>query len=157
MKKIALFAASVFLIAIQSTYGAQHAIAGQGTAGTAGGDPRQLVSMPAESRQLMRREMLDHLAALNEIMGHIAANQLAAAAEVAETRMGKSSMGKHRATGMGPGRFMPPEMRSIGWSMHQSATELAQAAMEDDLKATNMALTKVTAACVACHFSFRTR
>ena len=120
-------------------------------------DPRQLVSMPDETRELMRKDMIDHLSALNEIIGLLAENNLDAVAEVSETRMGKRSMGKHRATGMGPGRFMPPEMRNIGWSMHESATGLSQAAREGNLKEAYSALQKVTASCVACHFSYRTR
>ena len=59
--------------------------------------------MPDKARQLMRDDMLDHLSALNEIIGYPGENNLDAAAEVAATRTGNSSMGKHRATGMGPG------------------------------------------------------
>lgn len=120
-------------------------------------DQRKLVSMPDQARQLMRIDMLDHMAALNEIIAHLATNNLSAAAEVAEKRMGKSSMGKHRATGMGPGRFMPPEMRSIGWGMHESASEFARIAKQGDQKKAYSALQKVSTACVACHYTYRTR
>ena len=120
-------------------------------------DPRQLVSMPARARGFMRDEMLEHMAAVNAIIGYLAANDLEAVAEVAESKMGKSSMGKHRGTGMGPGRFMPLEMRNIGWGMHESASELARVAKEGDLKAAYAALQKVTSACVACHYSYRTQ
>lgn len=120
-------------------------------------DPRQLVTMPAEARELMRTDMLDHLAALNSIIGLLAENDLQSVAEVAETRMGKSSMGKHRASGMGPGRFMTLEMRNIGWGMHEAASELAQAAEKNDSKGAWSALQRVTGACVACHNSYRTR
>jgi len=71
------------------------------------GDQCQLVSMPEQARELMQQYMLEHLSALTEILGYLAESNPDAAAEVAEIRMGKSSMGKHRATGMGPGRFMP--------------------------------------------------
>ena len=77
---------------------------------TSANDPRQLVTMPEESRQIMQQDMIDHLAALNEIIAHLANENFDAAAETAETRMGRSSMGKHRGTGKGPGRFMPPSM-----------------------------------------------
>ena len=113
--------------------------------------------MPDQARQLMRKDMLDHLSTLNEIVGYLADNNLDAAAEVAETRMGKSSMGKHRATGMGPGRFMPLAMRKLGWGMHESASEFSQVAKEGDLKGAYGALQKVTSSCVACHYSYRTR
>ena len=120
-------------------------------------DPRQLIEMPVESQQLMRDDMKDHLAALNEIIGYLAENNLKTAAEIAETRMGRSSMGKHRGTGMGPGRFMTPEMRNIGWGMHDAVTEFAQVAKAGDIKKAYSALQKITAACVACHYSYRTR
>ena len=121
------------------------------------GDPRQFVSMPKQIRELMRKEMLDHLSALNVIIGFMASNNYEAAADVAESRMGKSTMGKNRATGMGPGRYMPLEMRNIGWSMHDAASELSIAARKGDIKGAYSALEKVTNACVACHYNYRTR
>lgn len=120
-------------------------------------DTRQLVSMPDEARQLMREDMLDHLSAVSEIIGLLAAGNLASAADVAEKRMGRSSMGKHRGTGMGPGRYMPQEMRSIGWGMHEAASDLADAARDGDAAGAQAALQQVTSACVACHYGFRTR
>ena len=125
--------------------------------GMPNGDPRQLISIPEESRELMRQDMLDHLSALNEIIGYLAANDLDAAADVAETRLGRSSMGKHSGTGMGPGRFMPDEMRSLGWGMHDAASEFSQIAKQGDVKNTYSALQKVTSSCIACHYSYRTR
>lgn len=120
-------------------------------------DTRQLVSMPEQARKLMRKDMLDHLSALNEIIGYLVSNNLDAAADVAETRMGRSSMGKHRGTGMGPGRFMPLEMRNLGWGMHDAATEFSRIAKHGNLKSAYSALQKVTSSCVACHYSYRTR
>ncbi len=122
-----------------------------------GGDPRQLVLMPDQARELMRKDMLDHLSALNEIIGYLAANDLGKAADVAETRMGRSSMGKHRGTGMGPGRFMPLEMRNIGWGMHDAATVFSKIAKQGDSKSAYSALQGITSSCVACHYSYRTR
>jgi len=124
---------------------------------SSGGDARQLVSMPDQARELMRKDMLDHLSALNEIIGYLVSNDLDTAADVAETRMGRSSMGKHRGTGMGPGRFMPLEMRNLGWGMHDAATEFSKIAKKGDLKSAYSAFQKVTSSCVACHFSYRTR
>lgn len=158
MMRIApLFASIMLLFALQSAHSAEADGEVQSETNSPDSDHRQLVSMPDETIQLMRKDMLDHLSALNEIIGLLAGNNLEAAADVAETRMGKSSMGKHRATGMGPGRYMPLEMRNIGWGMHESATELSQAAREGDLKGAYSALQKVTTSCVACHYSYRTR
>ena len=146
-KYVALSMTMLFLLSPLSTYGEEKV----------GSDPRQLVTMPEQSRQIMQQDMIDHLAALNEIIAHLANGDLEAAAETAETRMGRSSMGKHRGTGMGPGRFMPPAMRSLGMGMHEAASELARLAQEDDSKGAYTALQKVTGACVACHYSYRTR
>jgi hypothetical protein len=157
IKTVTLLASIILLFTFQSAHSAEAAGETQSATISPDSDHRQLVSMPDETIQLMRQDMLDHLSALNEIIGLLAENNLDAAAGVAETRMGKSSMGKHRATGMGPGRFMPLEMRNIGLGMHESATELSQAAREGNIKGTYSALQKVTASCVACHYSYRTR
>jgi len=97
-------------------------------------DQRQLVAMPKLPRALMRTDMQDHLVALNEIFVYLAENNLAAAAETAEKRLGNSSMGKHAmmARSQGPGRFMPDAMRQMGWDMHAAASGFAQVAKEGD-------------------------
>jgi len=122
---------------------------------SASDDKRQLVSMPEQAQQFLRTDMLDHMSALNEIIGYLAENKLDDLAKVAESRMGRSSMGKHRGTGMGPGRFMPDAMRQIGWGMHDAATELSEKATKGDVKGVYTALQKVTGSCVACHYSYR--
>jgi hypothetical protein len=156
MRTVTVFASITLLFTLQSANSAE-TVGETRSEITPDIDHRQLVAMPDEASQLMRKDMLDHLSALNEIIALLVENNLDAAADVAETRMGKSSMGKHRATGMGPGRFMPLEMRNIGWGMHESATELSQAAREGNLKGAYSALQKVTSSCVACHYSYRTR
>ena len=147
----------VLLFATQATHGEEAINKTQDAGNSSGGDVRQLVSMPDQAREFMRKDMLDHLSALNEIIGYLASNNLDAASDVAETRLGRSSMGKHRGTGMGPGRFMPLEMRNLGWGMHDAASEFSQIAKQGDLKNAYSALQKVTGSCVACHYSYRTR
>lgn len=120
-------------------------------------DHRQLVEMPPQAQRLMQADMLDHMAALNQIIGLLAAGDLEQAGEVAETRMGRSSMGKHRGTGMGPGRFMPDAMRRIGWGMHDAASEFAEVAKQGDAQAAWRSLQNITNSCVACHYSYRTQ
>jgi hypothetical protein len=122
-------------------------------------DHRQLVTMPELPRSLMRTDMQDHLVALNEIFGYLAENNLDAAAETAEKRLGNSAMGKHAAVarGQGPGRFMPDAMRQMGWGMHAAASEFAEVAKGGDAAKTYTALQKVMASCVACHMAYRTR
>lgn len=120
-------------------------------------DLRQLVTMPAQAQALMRQDMLDHLAVMTELMGLLAENKWAEAGNLVETRMGKSTMGKHRGTGMGPGMFMPPEMHSLGINMHIAASEFAELAKKGDHKAAYLALQKVNGQCVACHYTYRIR
>ena len=156
-RKISLLLTTFLLFVCYSTHGEEAAIDSQRADESSGSDQRRLISMPDQARQVMREHMLDHLAALNEIIAHLAASEFDAAAQVAEERLGWSSMGKHRGTGMGPGRFMPSEMRNIGRGMHESASEFSRIAKEGDPKSAYAALQKVTAACVACHYSYRTR
>jgi hypothetical protein len=156
-KIVSVIATTVLLFAFHSAHSEESASDSQDAGKSPDSDLRHLASMPDEARRLMREDMLDHLAALDEIIGYLAENNLAAAADVAETRMGKSSMGKHRGTGMGPGRFMPLEMRELGRGMHESATEFSLMAKKGDLKSAYNALQKVTGSCVACHYSYRTR
>ena len=148
---------SLLLFASQAVHSEEAINKAQDIESSSGGDARQLVSMPDQARELMRKDMLDHLSALNEIIGYLASNNLDTAADVAETRMGRSSMGKHRGTGMGPGRFMPLEMRNLGWGMHDAATEFSKIAKQGDSKNAYSAFQKVTSSCVACHYSYRTR
>ena len=148
---------SLLLFVSLAAHGEEAANVTQGEESSPAGDSRQLVSMPDQARELMREDMLDHLSAINELIGYLASGNLDAAADVAETRLGRSSMGKHRSTGMGPGRFMPLEMRNLGWSMHDAATEFSKVAKQGDLKNAYSAFQKVTSACVACHYSYRTR
>ena len=158
MQKIfSLFALLSLLLISNTSYSEELASEKQSTNEPTASDHRQLVSMPEQTRQLMREDMLNHLVTMNEILGYLAESNFSAASEVAETKMGKSSMGKHRGTGMGPGRFMPLEMRNIGWGMHDAATEFSKIAKEGDLKSAYRALQNVTASCVECHYSYRTR
>lgn len=129
----------------------------QDVADSVTGDMRKLVVMPDASREFMRQQMLTNLMALNEIIGYLAENNLDAAAEVAETQMGRSTMGKYQGTGMGPSRYMPIGMRNIAFGMHDAATEFSNVAKQGDVKHAYAALQKVSNSCVACHYSYRTR
>lgn len=122
-----------------------------------GGDSRLFVEMPAEAQQLMRQDMLSHLATLDAIVAALAGNDLKTAADQAEQQLGRASMGKHRATGMGPGRFMPLEMRNLAWSMHDAADDFAVEARKGDMQSALTALRKITSSCVSCHAVYRTR
>jgi len=120
-------------------------------------DFRTLVEMPDKARQILHEDMLDHLAVLNEINRYLAENNLRSAAEVAETGMGRSLLAKYQDEDIRPGRYMPKEMRKIGWELHNAATEFARVARQGNLQKTMVAYHRITGTCVACHYSYRIR
>ena len=104
-------------------------------------------------------EMLGNLVALNEVLSLLAAGKVREAGEAAETRLGLSAMGKHRDKPFDarPGPHMPPAMHGIGMDGHKAASEFAAAAKTGDRDKALALLPNLTAACVGCHFSYRTR
>lgn len=118
-------------------------------------DSRQLVELPEMMQQHMMSNMRDHLLTINEILINLASGQLDQAAEVAESRLGMSSLDSHGASHMA--KFMPKGMRQAGTSMHRAASRFAQKAQEGDVLPAYKSLSEVTSACVACHSGYRIR
>ena len=120
-------------------------------------DSRVAVDMPAMMRSHMLANMRDHLLSLHEIQSVLAAGNYDAAADIAEKRLGMSSLQSHGASHMAG--FMPKGMQEAGTAMHQSASRFAVVAQETavtrDLPRALDALGKVTASCVACHAGYR--
>jgi hypothetical protein len=133
------------------------------TVGSAGpalaDDARQLARLPPPAQEALRQEMLDNLLAVNEILSLMGAGKVREAGDVAESRLGRSAMGKHRDKPFEarPGPHMPPAMHGIGMDGHQAASEFAAVARTGDRDKALALLPNLTTACVACHFSFRTR
>ena len=122
-------------------------------------DTRQLAPLPAAAQESLRQEMLDNLVAVNEVLSLMAAGKVKEAGEVAERELGLSAMGKHRSKPFDarPGPHMPPAMHGIGMDGHKAASEFAAAAKTGDRDKALALLPNLTAACVGCHFSYRTR
>jgi len=122
-------------------------------------DARQLVRLPPPAQEALRQEMLDNLLTVNEILSLVAAGKVREAGDVAESKLGRSAMGKHRDKPFEarPGPHMPPAMHGIGMDGHQAASEFAAAARTGDRDKALALLPNLTTACVACHFSYRTR
>lgn len=118
-------------------------------------DSRQLVQFPEIMQQHMLANMRDHLAAINEILEEMARDRLEEAAEVAESRLGMSSLESHGAIHMA--RFMPEGMRYAGNEMHRAASRFALKAQEGDAMAAYSEMSEITSACVACHSAYRIR
>jgi len=91
-------------------------------------DARQSVSMPEMMQTHMRANMRDHLLAISEIQTALAAGQYDVAAEIAELRLGMSSLDAHGARHMAG--FMPDGMQTIGTAMHHAASRFAATAQE---------------------------
>jgi len=107
--------------------------------------------------QHMLSNMRDHLAAITEILRALGEGEFRRASEVAEGRIGLSSLDAHGASHMAP--YMPKAMQDIGTQMHRAASRFALVAQEagadgNSAKAIS-ALSKVTEQCVACHAAYR--
>ncbi len=122
---------------------------------TAAADDRELVELPEMMATHMLANMRDHLATINAIMGHLARQEPEQAADVAEQRLGMSSLELHGAAHMAP--FMPAPMRDAGTAMHRAASHFAQVVVEGDMTRSLAALEELTGTCVACHRAYRIR
>ena len=118
-------------------------------------DTRVLVELPEMMQQHMLSNMRDHLAAINEILVYLGNDELDKAAEIAEYRLGMSSLGSHGASHMA--RFMPEGMRQAGTAMHKAASRFALKAQEGEPLAAYKVLSEITAACVACHSGYKVK
>jgi hypothetical protein len=121
------------------------------------GDTRELVKMPAPMAQHLLNNMRDHLLAIAEIQRSIGSGDFQNAADIAEKRIGLSSLASHDASHMAP--FMPKAMQDIGTQMHRAASQFGLVAQEAGADGNAMravaALSKVTEQCVACHAAYR--
>ena len=124
-----------------------------GYASAAKVDAREIVPLPDMMRQHMLGNMRDHLAALHDILSALAQGELDGAGDVAEQRIGMSSLLAHGASSMAP--HMPKGMHAIGTEMHRAASRFAVVASEGDLQQALAGLAQVTQQCVACHAAYR--
>ncbi|MBI2310946.1 MAG: DUF3156 family protein [Betaproteobacteria bacterium] len=122
-----------------------------------GRETRQAVRLPARLREDTLRNMRDHLLAISEIQEHLSKLHFDQAAEIAEKRLGMSSLTAHGAHEVA--KHMPRGMQDAGSAMHHSASRFAlavqEAAIDRDLARALAALNQVTQSCVACHARYR--
>jgi cytochrome c556 len=122
-------------------------------------DARQKVEMPPMMQEHMLNNMRDHLHALQEIQAALAKSDFDKAADIAERRIGMSSLETHGAAHMAP--YMPKPMQDIGMQMHRAASRFSRTAQDAVVKA-DMAIvlgdfSTLLRQCVACHDSYRLR
>jgi len=122
-------------------------------------DARQKIEMPPMMQEHMLNNMRDHLRALQEIQAALAKSDFDKAADIAEQRIGMSSLETHGAAHMAP--YMPKPMQDIGTQMHRAASRFSRTAQEAVVKG-NMApvlddFSTLLRQCIACHDSYRLR
>lgn len=121
---------------------------------------REIVKFPPQMQQHFLSGMRDHLLAVSQIQRALAEGRFDKAGEIAGSRLGMnapSSMackpGMEHMNEMA--RLMPDGMRKAGRRMHHAADQFAHDVQQHDLRAAVASLASVTAACVACHASYR--
>ena len=141
-------------------------------------DPRQVVEMPPEMKQMFLKNMRGHMESLDKIIAALAVEDLSGAADIAENSMGvghgkkrqcddankeehqhghSAHKGEKEHKGKGFGQFMPTEMKSMGMGLHTAANEFATVARQGNMGEAYKALRQVSASCVACHKAFRVK
>ena len=129
-------------------------VSGFASSASAEDDKRVYVEMPGMMQEHQLGNMRDHLMAINEILEEMGKGELDKAADIAEARLGMSSLGLHGASHIA--KVIPKDMGAIGTSMHKAASRFALKAQEGDALPAYKALQEVTAACVACHAGYKT-
>lgn len=120
-------------------------------------DTRVPVAFPAPLREHTLANMRDHLTVLAEIQSHLAGGAFDQAAEIAEARLGMSSLALHEAHEVA--KYMPAGMQSAGTAMHQAASRFAivakDASVTGDTRRALASLAELSTTCVACHAGYR--
>ncbi|MEW6120673.1 MAG: hypothetical protein AB1593_11360 [Pseudomonadota bacterium] len=120
-------------------------------------DGREPVEFPPRLKEETLANMRDHLLAIQEITALLADKRFDTAADVAEIRLGMTSLQRHGAHEVA--QYMPSGMRQIGHGMHQAASRFATAAKDagvtGDTGAALRALATMQSGCVACHAAYR--
>ena len=150
LASLAAVAGAELLSASCATTGEQHVHA-------AIEDARAEVAFPGRLREHTLANMRDHLLTLQRIQDAVARGDFDAASQLAESRLGLSSLEAHGAHDVA--KFMPQGMQEIGTGMHRAASRFAieatNAGVTGDVRVAIGALSSVTAQCVACHAAYR--
>ena len=111
-----------------------------------------MVELPVPMRQHMLGNMRDHLQAISAIEDALATGAFDRAGQIAEQRLGLSSLAAHGAEHMAP--YMPKEMQGLGTGMHRAASRFAlvvqETSADGDLKKAIGSLAAVMFSGVGC-------
>ena len=123
----------------------------------AAADARTLVSLPEPMRVHALANMRDHLQTLQTVNDALARGAFDEAANVAERRLGMTSLGAHGAADLAP--HLPQGMQDIGTQMHRAASRFAitaqNAGVGGDVQPALRALGEIMQQCVGCHAAYR--
>lgn len=117
-------------------------------------ETRVMVDFPHDIKMRMLEAMRGHLASIHLIQQALAEGNYDRAVEVAEKKMGLSSLDAHNAR---QAPYMPEPMQNMGMLMHSASSRFAVAAQEGDLAKALSRLSEVTGSCVACHATYRAK
>lgn len=117
-------------------------------------ETRVMVDFPHDIKMRMLQAMRGHLESIHLIQQALAAGDYDRAVEVAEKKMGLSSLDAHNAR---QAPYMPEPMQNLGMQMHSASSRFAVAAQEGDLPKALSRLSEVTGSCVACHATYRAK
>ncbi len=128
-----------------------HSSRGPPDANHGGVDTRTPLPLTAMMAEHQKANMRDHLAAVEEIVAGLAAEDLAAVAKAAR-RIGTSDTMARMCHHMGAGA---PGFTEMGLAFHRTADTIAEAADRGDPKAATSALGATLGTCVGCHATYR--
>jgi len=114
-------------------------------------DARAPVPLTAMMAEHQKRNMRDHLAAVQEIVAALAADDLDGVAEAAR-RIGSSDTMAAMCDHMGAGA---PGFTEMALGFHRTADTIGEAARRDDAKGALRALGDTLRTCVGCHAAYR--
>ena len=132
-------------------------MAGHAQQTVAAEDSRLLVKYPQPLRIQMLANMRDHLSTMGAIQEALARGSFDQASDLAERRLGMSSLEMHGAHEVA--LYMPRGMQDAGTAMHRAASRFAitakDASATGDLRAALASLATLNQTCVACHAAYR--
>ena len=113
-------------------------------------DTRTSLNLPAPMRLMQKRMMREHLQAVNDIVGLIAAGKFDAASGIAHKKLGLTPEMEKMCN-----MFANNDFRRMGLAFHKSADELGDVLKTRNLNKSLRALHAVMNSCVQCHATFR--
>lgn len=120
-------------------------------------DDRNQAELPGHVSKHLMSTMRDHLNVLEEITFLLSEYKFEQAADLAEKRLGMSTVEIHYKRHVG--KYMPKAMQKLGTGMHKAATHFAKITRNADknkeLNKALAALSGVIKQCTACHSSYK--